>query len=212
MTGSGGEEVGRWPWSTATRRLFAERLREFPRRIVDEPDRREAAVAVALVPDAAGRTAFLLTLRAAHLPRHRGQFALPGGRLEEGETVRDAARRELAEELSVTVEDDDVLGCLDDYPTGSGWRITPVVLWGPDRPKVRPDPGEVARAFVVPLEELAAAVPESGRPGGPVPSLGIVGTRVFAPTAAMLVQFAEVVLRGRSTRVADFGEPFFARR
>src|SRR3954452_7637562 len=78
----------------------------------------------------AGGPAVLLTRRAARLRAHASQWALPGGRVDEGEEPVDAALRELREELGLDLGESDVLGLLDDYPTRSGYVITPVVLWG----------------------------------------------------------------------------------
>src|SRR6185369_7396777 len=93
-------------------------------------DRRPAAVAVVVVPDAAGESDVLLTVRASGLRRHGGQWSCPGGRRDPGESAEDAARRELAEEIGLALPAENVLGLLDDYPTRSGFVITPVVLWG----------------------------------------------------------------------------------
>ena len=90
---------------------------------------RPAAVALVLLPDDEGRACFVLTRRAARLSAHAGQWALPGGRLDPGETAEEAARRELHEEVGLDLGPDAVLGALDDYPTRSGFVITPVVLW-----------------------------------------------------------------------------------
>src|SRR5262249_20934552 len=91
---------------------------------------KRAAVAIALTEsDAGGGTAFLLTRRAAGLRSHKGQWALPGGRCDAGETQAQAALRELHEELGLHLAESEVLGLLDDYPTRSGYLITPVVVW-----------------------------------------------------------------------------------
>jgi len=92
---------------------------------------RPAAVALTLVADDAGAACFVLTRRVAGLRAHSGQWALPGGRLDLGETPEEAARRELAEEVGLGVRDDDVLGLLDDYPTRSGY-------WKPIRTRSPP--------------------------------------------------------------------------
>jgi 8-oxo-dGTP pyrophosphatase MutT (NUDIX family) len=94
---------------------------------------RGAAVAIALVEEHAG-LGVLLTRRAAGLRAHPGQWSLPGGKAEPIESPADAALRELHEELGVLAGQEDVLGLLDDYPTRSGYSITPVVAWlGRDR-------------------------------------------------------------------------------
>lgn len=172
---------------------------------------RHAAVAVVVVEPG---PAFLLTRRAPRLRGHAGQWALPGGRVDAGESAEQAARRELAEELGVVLGPDAVLGRLDDYPTRSGYRITPVVLWGGEEPRIAPNPAEVASVHHVPLADIdvdpeLVAIPESD---APVVRLPLFGRYVHAPTAAVLHQFREVALHGRATRVAHLEQPVFAWR
>src|SRR5204863_364975 len=81
-------------------------------------------------------------------------WALPGGRLEPGESAVDGARRELAEEVGLVLDPDAALGVLDDYPTRSGFLITPVVFWGGVDPVLVPNPDEVASVHCVPLDDL----------------------------------------------------------
>ena len=158
--------------------------------------------------------AFLLTRRAANLRGNPGQWALPGGRTDAGETAEQAARRELAEELGLQLDAADELGVLDDYPTRSGYVITPVVLWAGVADRLTPNPDEVAEVHRVPLavidvEPRFLIIPESD---APVIQLPLFGRFVHAPTAAVLHQFREVVLRGRATRVAHLEQPVFAWR
>jgi 8-oxo-dGTP pyrophosphatase MutT (NUDIX family) len=173
-----------------------------------------AAVAIVVVAAPGGEPAFLLTRRNARLNRHSGQFALPGGRIDPGEDTQSAARRELAEELGVTLGADRVLGQLDDFATRSRFAITPVVLWGPDVLALQPNPDEVAIAYRVPLAELYRPdVPILSRieeSDASVLALPLVGTHVYTPTAAILYQFREVALEGRATRVHHFEQPLFA--
>jgi 8-oxo-dGTP pyrophosphatase MutT (NUDIX family) len=205
------------PFDDTTRRNIAGRCAGFARLPASEPAPalKRAAVAIVLVEadDSQSGTALLLTLRAAGLRAHRGQWALPGGRCDEGETPVTAALRELHEELGLTLGSDDVLGWLDDYPTRSGYLITPVVVWANTRAGLSPNPAEVASVHRIPLDELEqadvfdfVAIPESTRR---VIRFRYAGRFIHAPTAAMIYQFREV-LAGRDTRVAELEQPVFA--
>jgi 8-oxo-dGTP pyrophosphatase MutT (NUDIX family) len=178
---------------------------------------RPAAVAIVVAKHPSrDEAAVLLTLRPSHMNRHSNQFALPGGRLDQGETTEEAALRELQEELGVTLAPENILGCLDDYCTRSGFRISPVVLWAGGDLVLNPDPGEVDTVFHIPFSELnGKGMPlfmESKASDHPVlySHLQTVGGSVYSPTAAMLYQFREVALRGNPTRVAHFDQPEFA--
>ena len=174
---------------------------------------KHAAVAITVVDSPAG-AAFLLTRRASKLNAHAGQFALPGGRVEPGETSVQAALRELEEEVGVDIGEETVLGLLDDYPSRSGYRITPVVMWAGGDITVKPDPREVAKVHFVPLSQLAhddtpefGTIPESDRP---IIRLNIANAKVHAPTAAVVYQFREVAIFGRETRVEHLEQPVWA--
>ena len=189
-------------------------LARHPRQEQALDGRRHAAVAVVLLPDAEGRVCFVLTRRAGGLRRHAGQWALPGGRLDPGETPEVAALRECAEEVGLALRAESVLGRLDDYVTRSGFVITPVVAWCEEPAALAPDPEEVAEIHRVPLDELERPgvphlrrIPESERP---VISIPLVGTQIHAPTAAILFQLREVAVWGRATRVGHYEQPVFA--
>jgi 8-oxo-dGTP pyrophosphatase MutT (NUDIX family) len=165
----------------------------------------------------AGGAAFLLCRRAARMNRHAGQWALPGGRIDPGETAEAAALREIDEELGLTIDPSQVLGRLDDYPTRSGFVITPIVVWGGAHVELSPDPREVARVLHIGLHELCredsprfVTIPESQRPVVQVP---IGRDLIHAPTGAILLQFRWVAIEGRSAaRVSEFEQPVFAWR
>lgn len=186
------------------------------RRRVDAGGLKRAAVAIVIAEgDEPGEAAFLLTRRTPKLRAHGGQWALPGGRVDPGETIEQTALRELHEELGVLASSDDILGTLDDYPTRSGYLIAPVVVWAPGVTLV-PNPAEVADAYRIGCGELfregspeILAIEESDRP---IIRLPLPVATVNAPTAALLFQFREVALAGRDTRVDHFEQPVFAWR
>ena len=189
------------------------------RRTVDDPALRQAGVAIVVVQsEVDGEASILLTKRPQSLRRHAGQWALPGGRLDDGETVEQAALRELHEELRLDLPPAAIMGLLDDYPTRSGFRITPVVVWGGVVAHIDPDPVEVAYVLRVPFRQLdSPEIPllsptADGKPPVLSAPLPITGGVVYAPTAAMLYQFREVAMRGVATRVAHFDQPQFAWR
>jgi mutator protein MutT len=204
------------PFDDATRRNIAALCAAFARATPEQaaPDLKRAAVAIALTAaNDANDTALLLTRRAAGLRRHGAQWALPGGRCDVGETPLQAALRELHEELGLALSSDSVLGLLDDYPTRSGYLVTPVVVWADGGEAIVPNPQEVASVHRIALDAIECAdafdfavIPESPRR---VIRFHYEGRLIHAPTAAMIYQFREV-LAGRATRVADLEQPVFA--
>ena len=204
------------PFDDATRRNIAEACAAFARLpdAVEPSALKHAAVAIALTATGEGDdTALLVTLRASHLRSHRGQWALPGGRCDAGETPVEAALRELDEELALKLTTNDVLGLLDDYPTRSGYLITPVVVWAADSAAIMPNPDEVASVHRVALDTIErddafdfVAIPESARR---VIRFHHQASLIHAPTAALIYQFREV-LAGRQTRVRELEQPVFA--
>ena len=199
--------------SAWTRGTIAIRCRAFVRASgVDATDGlKHAAVAITLVDD--GTLAFLMTRRADSLRGHGGQWALPGGRCDPGETPAEAALRELHEELGLHLDSEAVLGLLDNYPTRSGYLISPVVVWAGPGAALRPNQEEVASVHHVPLTDITpvdafdfVTIPESQRR---VVRFRWDDGHIHAPTAAMIYQFREM-LAGRITRVADLEQPVFA--
>lgn len=221
-----GEDQQGWIFNNDLRQLIAANLRSFTRSEANTAGTRKAAVAVTVTnvgaesmvygvaeakPDAA---ALVLTRRSARLQNHAGQWALPGGSLDEGEKPAEAALRELQEEVNIALHGDSVLGMLDDFTTRSGYTITPVVVWGGRDPDFTANPAEVASIHRIPMSEfmredapVLESIPESP---DPVLLMPVGQGWIASPTGAILYQFREVALRGRNVRVAHFEQPYFA--
>jgi 8-oxo-dGTP pyrophosphatase MutT (NUDIX family) len=192
---------------------IAARLAGFERVPISRPGLRAASVAVCVLPRQ-DVPCLLITRRAAGLRNHAGQWALPGGSREPGESIEDTALRELREETGVVAEAGEVLGILDDYATRSGFVITPVVVWGGPVGTFTKQAAEVARIHVIPLTDFDRP-PELLRiPESPalVLRLALLGGYVYAPTAAIIHQFCQLARHGVTTRVAHFEQPVFAWR
>jgi len=195
------------------RDTVAARVAGFPRIAADRPDLKQAAVAVC-VTQHEGRPCLLLTRRSARLRAHAGQWALPGGRREAGETAADGALRELAEEVGLVLDAGSVLGLLDDYVTRSGYVMTPVACWAGPAGQLTGSEAEVASVHEVPLADLDVeprfiSIPESV---APVVQLPLLGDYLHAPTAAIVHQFCRIACRGEVQRVAHYEQPVFAWR
>lgn len=161
------------------------------------PSFRAAAVLVPIVTHA--RPSILLTLRAAALSAHPGQVALPGGRIEPGETPEAAALREAAEEVGLDPRLPEVLGRLPDYQTGTGYRVTPVVALVAPPLLLTPDPAEVAEAFELPLDVVLdpmAPTREAAEWRGLMREYWVwphERHRIWGATAAILVNLARLL-------------------
>lgn len=197
-----------------------------------DPAMKRAAVAITLVdldaepqlpegnrldfdPAQIGEGAIILTRRAPKLRKHAGQWALPGGRMDEGETPEQTALRELSEEVGLFLGEKHILGRLDDYSTRSGFTISPVVVWAGCGAELVANPDEVASIHRIPLSEwlredapILEPIPESEHP---VLKMPLGSAWMAAPTAAMIYQFREVALLGNvERRVAHYEQPYFA--
>ncbi len=177
-------------------------------------DYRDAGNMAGLLPAPAAEGALLLTRRSARLKNHRGQWALPGGKIEPGETVVEAALREAEEEVSLALEEENVLGLLDDYVTRSGYHITPVVVWAGMTAELGRNGDEVESlhriSFTELLREDSPWLSNGTEPDRPVLYVPVGDSCIASPTAAVLFQFREILLCNRNTRVSHFDQPVFA--
>ncbi len=207
-----------------------ERLLAFPVLHADLGPHRHAAVVLAIAEEGAGAridglarpegwsrdAAIILTRRSDKLSNHAGQWALPGGRVDEGESIEQAALRELREEVGLALEPDAILGRLDDFTTRSGFVISPVVAWAGAARELTANEAEVASIHRIRVQEFmrqdAPVLEPAQDPARPILRMPIGRSWIAAPTAAMLYQFREVCVAGRLTRVAHFEQPVFARR
>jgi len=211
------------------RRRMLRNLQNFNRTEIDPGRLKKAAVALAVVDyrnlgglsglrEAEEQTsALILTRRARGLNRHAGQWALPGGRIDTGESAEQAALRELQEEVGLQCEPQSVLGRLDDFITRSGYHIVPIVVWAGPVAQLSPNRGEVASVHRISSRELLredspffepVLIPEKG--AGEILYMAVGNSYIATPTAAILYQFREVAINGRSVRVAHYEQPFFA--
>lgn len=205
---------------------FLARLTQHRRQVHGGPELTRAAVAVVvmdyrhagnlpgLLPAAAAEGAVLLTRRSSRLRSHRGQWALPGGKIESGETAVQAALREAKEEVSLVLDEENVLGLLDDYVTRSGYHITPVVVWAGNTPELHMNYDEVESLHRISFTELLRQdspwLSEGIEPDRPVLYVPVGDSCIASPTAAVLFQFREILLCNRQTRVSHFDQPVFA--
>ena len=178
------------------------------------PARRPAAVLCVLFdaldrPDAgrggsrpgASQCHLVLTRRSSRLRSHTHQVSFPGGRLDVGETPVEAALREAREEVGIDPPSVEIIGRLSSLRTVvNPSPITPFIGVVADRPRLRPNPAEVERAYDIPLVELYD--PEVYReelwqfPDGtehPMQFFELIGDTVWGATARMLVELLDLV-------------------
>ena len=135
-------------------KMLAERARV----TLEWPNFRPAAV---LVPILKTETGFelLFTVRSSRLSSHAGEISFPGGGVDEGETLDEAARREAFEEIGLTVTSEALLGYLDDVPSPAKYIVTPVVAVLEKPLDLTLSQAEVEEVFTADLEALSRLEP-----------------------------------------------------
>jgi 8-oxo-dGTP pyrophosphatase MutT (NUDIX family) len=147
-----------------------------------------------------GAAHVVLTVRADTLGRHGGQISLPGGVIEPGETLVEAALREAHEEVGLAGDAVDTLGALTPVDIHvSGFRLHPIVGTMNHRPTLHPADGEVARVLEIPVADLFAprsfvwrTIERDGR-SLQVPTLVAQGAEIWGATAMVLAEFLRVL-------------------
>ena len=164
---------------------------------------RQAAGLLLLFP-IDNRAHIVLTVRADTLGRHSGQVSLPGGAVEPGETLEQAALREAHEEIALPLDGVRVVGALTPLDIQvSGFRLHPIVAMTEVQPVLRPSDGEVAQILVVAVEDLMTPATTratrrewNGRTVI-VPAFRIAGHEIWGATAMVLAEL--LVLLGWPT-------------
>jgi 8-oxo-dGTP pyrophosphatase MutT (NUDIX family) len=124
---------------------------------MNEPQHRRACVLIPLIRDDHGAWSILFTKRSENLAAHSGQIAFPGGSVEPGEGLEQAAIREAEEEVGIPPRAVELIGRLDDVITHSGFLVAPFagVVHEPFDYIIQE--AEVVEVFQVPIEALLAA-------------------------------------------------------
>lgn len=155
-----------------------------------------AAAAVLIAVTERHEPGVILTVRRDDMRTHAGQIAFPGGRIDEGESVVDAAMREAWEELEIDPAVIVPIAELDIYRTITGFAVTPVLAAIPPDLPIRPHDREVADWFEAPLAHLLdptrhilKAVQFAGRERRYY-EIDWNGRKIWGATAAMLVNLS----------------------
>lgn len=165
------------------------------------PDGLRPAAALLLLYPRDGVAHLVLTVRASDLPQHAGQVSLPGGRVEAGESLAQAALREAWEEVGVEPEAVTILGALTPlHIPVSGFLLHPMVGATADAPIFTPHVREVAQVAEVSLADLASPATRAlthwryeGR-DYEVPYFDVQGLQVWGATAMVLGEFLAVLV------------------
>lgn len=165
---------------------------------VSEEGGRAAAVLIPVVGGA--KPALVFTIRTETVSTHKGQISFPGGSIDPTDaSPAAAALREAHEEIALDPDAAEILGELDTFPTYvSGYVVTPIVGWLDELPELHPNPAEVARVLVVPLDDLTDEIrldPGFEHAGRTFPTEAWVweGNVIWGVTARVLRNFLQLL-------------------
>lgn len=114
---------------------------------------KRASVGIMMVQDK-GEEYILFEVRAKHMRSQPGDIAFPGGKIDEGETPKEAAIREIVEELGIKKDNFEIIAPLDLCITHYGLLIHPFLGYIKDINKININPSEVDKVFLVPIKSL----------------------------------------------------------
>ena len=161
---------------------------------------RPAAALALIYEDPEGVLRLPLTLRSASLPNHPGQISLPGGSLDAGETIEQAALREAHEEIGVDASRVRVIGALTPvHVLVSNFALHPVLGVTDGRPDFSAHAPEVDRIIEIDISRLCDAsclhmgvrMRDGTRVAYPYFQLG--DTQVWGATAMVLAEVGELI-------------------
>lgn len=140
-----------------------------------------------------------LIKRPEHMKHHAGQIALPGGRIEKGETALETALRETWEEIGITSDQVEILGSLSVlYVQVSKFQIHPFVGWLHKKPEFIINKNEVEKTISFPLNLIKNSFDEvelntvSGTLK--VPCIQFEREIIWGATAMILSEFYDATL------------------
>ncbi len=173
------------------------------------PEQARAAAGLMLLFPMDGQAQIVLTVRASHLPSHAGQVSLPGGAVEPGETLEEAALREAREEVGLDPAAVRLLGRLTPlHIPVSGFMLHPVVALMDWRPELQPSDREVERILEVPLDELidparrlSRRVLQADRGEVEIPYIEVHGAELWGATAMVLSELFWILTPPRGPQV-----------
>jgi mutator protein MutT len=139
-----------------------------------------------------------LIKRPAHMKHHAGQIALPGGRVEKGETALETALRETEEEIGISPQEIEILGTLSElYVQVSRFQIHPFVGWLNTKPEFRICQNEVEKTISFPLKNMQNAFEEVELKTIlgtlKVPCFQFEGEIIWGATAMILSEFYDLL-------------------
>ena len=184
------------PGSTSHRRMLPVN-RELVAGIDDQSRLKHSSVLLLLYPENKELHVCLIK-RPAHMKHHAGQIALPGGRIEKGETALETALRETWEEIGITPEQIEILGTLSElYVQVSRFQIHPFVGWLSKKPKFVLCENEVEKTISFPLKNMKNALEEAElltiTGTLKVPCFKFDGEIIWGATAMILSEFYDIL-------------------